>query len=124
MPISQGFYLRSRGGFTFTLENQSIQQVCICVSSKCRSLLLRITYLKTCNGLFDCVFVCVAAGKEQELRDKEKAQQLYLQVKSEVEQCIAYLKVKRESDPYRNLLPRILYQASHGFSSEIPTFDL
>ncbi|CAA7032597.1 unnamed protein product [Microthlaspi erraticum] len=64
------------------------------------------------------------AGKEQELRDKEKAQELYLQVKSEVEQCIAYLKVKRESDPYRNLLPRILYQASHGFSSEIPTFDL
>uniref|UniRef100_A0A1J3DIS7 Acyltransferase-like protein, chloroplastic n=1 Tax=Noccaea caerulescens TaxID=107243 RepID=A0A1J3DIS7_NOCCA len=64
------------------------------------------------------------AGKEQELRDKKKAQELYLQVKSEVEQCIAYLKVKRESDPYRNLLPRILYQASHGFSSEIPTFDL
>ncbi|CAN7102099.1 unnamed protein product [Brassica rapa subsp. narinosa] len=64
------------------------------------------------------------AGKEQELRDKEKAQELYLQVKSQVEQCIAYLKVKRESDPYRNLLPRMLYQASHGFSSDIPTFDL
>ncbi|XP_056865137.1 phytyl ester synthase 2, chloroplastic-like isoform X2 [Raphanus sativus] len=64
------------------------------------------------------------AGKEQELRDKEKAQELYLQVKSQVEQCIAYLKMKRESDPYRNLLPRMLYQASHGFSSEIPTFDL
>ncbi|ESQ32802.1 hypothetical protein EUTSA_v10003736mg [Eutrema salsugineum] len=64
------------------------------------------------------------AGKEQELRDKEKAQELYLQVKSEVEQCIAYLKTKRESDPYRNLLPRMLYQASHGPSSEIPTFDL
>ncbi|KAF8108149.1 hypothetical protein N665_0114s0040 [Sinapis alba] len=64
------------------------------------------------------------SGKEQELRDKEKAQELYLQVKSQVEQCIAYLKMKRESDPYRNLLPRMLYQASHGFSSEIPTFDL
>ncbi|CAD5324241.1 unnamed protein product [Arabidopsis thaliana] len=37
------------------------------------------------------------AGKEKELKDKEKAQELYLQVKSE---------------------------ASHGWSSEIPTFDL
>ncbi|KAF8107516.1 hypothetical protein N665_0120s0040, partial [Sinapis alba] len=64
------------------------------------------------------------SGKEQELGDKEKAQKLYLQVKSQVEQCIAYLKMKRECDPYRNLLPRMLYQASHGFSSEIPTFDL
>jgi pimeloyl-ACP methyl ester carboxylesterase len=64
------------------------------------------------------------AGKEKELKDKEKAQELYLQVKSEVEQCIDYLKVKRESDPYRHLLPRMLYQASHGWSSEIPTFDL
>ncbi|KAL0827747.1 hypothetical protein Bca101_051425 [Brassica carinata] len=64
------------------------------------------------------------AGKEQELKDKDKAQEFYLQVKSEVEQCIAYLKMKRESDPYRHLLPRMLYQASHGFSSEIPTFDL
>ncbi|CAL9248535.1 unnamed protein product [Arabidopsis halleri] len=54
------------------------------------------------------------AGKEKELKDKEKAQELYLQVKSEVEQCVAYLKVKRESDPYRHLLPRMLYQASHG----------
>ncbi|KAH0899605.1 LOW QUALITY PROTEIN: hypothetical protein HID58_049173 [Brassica napus] len=47
-------------------------------------------------------------GKEQELRDKEKAQEFYVQVKSEVEQCIAYLQVKRESDPYRHLLPRMI----------------
>ncbi|CAH8266848.1 unnamed protein product [Arabidopsis lyrata] len=64
------------------------------------------------------------AGKEKELKDKEKAQEVYLQAKSEVEQCIAYLKMKRESDPYRHLLPRMLYQASHGWSCEIPTFDL
>ncbi|KAG2301552.1 hypothetical protein Bca52824_030203 [Brassica carinata] len=64
------------------------------------------------------------AGKEQELKDKDKAQEFYLQVKSEVEQCIAYLKMKRESDPYRHLLSRMMYQTSHGFSSEIPTFDL
>ncbi|CAN6857894.1 unnamed protein product [Brassica oleracea] len=64
------------------------------------------------------------AGREQQVKDKDKAQEFYLQVKSEVEQCIAYLKMKRESDPYRHLLPRVLYQASHGLSSEIPTFDL
>ncbi|KAL9830209.1 putative diacylglycerol acyltransferase, serine aminopeptidase, S33, alpha/Beta hydrolase [Arabidopsis thaliana] len=63
-------------------------------------------------------------GKEKELKDKEKAQEVYLQAKSEVEQCIAYLKMKRECDPYRQLLPRMMYQASHGWSCEIPTFDL
>ncbi|KAK3133798.1 hypothetical protein QOZ80_6AG0541190 [Eleusine coracana subsp. coracana] len=40
-------------------------------------------------------------GREKELRDKEKAQTLYLHVKSEVESCINYLKEKREEDPYR-----------------------
>ncbi|CAN8266345.1 unnamed protein product [Cochlearia groenlandica] len=63
-------------------------------------------------------------GKEKELRDKEKAQELYVQVKSEVERCIAYLRMKRESDPCRKLLARMLYQASHGCSSQIPTFHL
>ncbi|EFH51606.1 predicted protein [Arabidopsis lyrata subsp. lyrata] len=79
----------------------------------------------TRHSLFpSLVFDELAKGKKKELKDKDKAQKLYLQVKSEVEECIAYLKVKRESDPYRNLLPRMMYQASHGWSSEIPTFDL
>ncbi|KAI3929674.1 hypothetical protein MKX01_025842 [Papaver californicum] len=34
-----------------------------------------------------------------------------------------YLKDKRENDPYRTLLSRLIYQASHGFTSEIPTFE-
>lgn len=63
-------------------------------------------------------------GKEKELNDKEKAHEVYLQVKSEVETCISYLKTKRETDPYRNIFPRLLYYLSHGFSSQIPTFDL
>ncbi|KAL2320359.1 hypothetical protein Fmac_029328 [Flemingia macrophylla] len=63
-------------------------------------------------------------GRKQELRDKEKSQELYLQVKSEVERCIAYLKVKREEDPYRSIGSRLLYQATHGFQSEVPTFEL
>ncbi|KAM2203706.1 hypothetical protein ACFX1S_023440 [Malus domestica] len=63
-------------------------------------------------------------GRKQELRDREKAHELYLQVKSEVEDCLAYLKEKREKDPYRTLLSRIQYQVRHGFTSEIPTFDI
>ncbi|RDX65140.1 Acyltransferase-like protein, chloroplastic, partial [Mucuna pruriens] len=63
-------------------------------------------------------------GREQELRDKKKSQEFYLQVKSEVERCITYLKVKRESDPYRGMGPRVLYQAIHGFESEVPTFEI
>ncbi|KAG4912584.1 hypothetical protein JHK86_053017 [Glycine max] len=63
-------------------------------------------------------------GRKQELRDRKKAHEIYLQVKSEVERCIAYLKVKRESDPYRGIGPRLLYQATHGFESEVPTFEI
>ncbi|KAM1357561.1 phytyl ester synthase 2, chloroplastic-like [Malus sylvestris] len=63
-------------------------------------------------------------GRKQELRDREKAHELYLQVKSEVENCLAYLREKREKDPYRTLLSRIQYQAMSGLTSEIPTFDI
>ncbi|RXH89205.1 hypothetical protein DVH24_031562 [Malus domestica] len=63
-------------------------------------------------------------GRKQELRDREKAHELYLQVKSEVENCLAYLREKREKDPYRTLLSRIQYQALSGLTSEIPTFDI
>uniref|UniRef100_A0A5B7BDC7 Serine aminopeptidase S33 domain-containing protein n=1 Tax=Davidia involucrata TaxID=16924 RepID=A0A5B7BDC7_DAVIN len=63
-------------------------------------------------------------GRKQELRSREKAHELYLEVKSEVERCIAYLKEKRKNDPYRNIFPRLIYQATHGFDSEVPTFEL
>jgi len=66
----------------------------------------------------------VAEGRREELRDRDRAQQLYMHVKGEVENCIAYLKEKREKDPYRNLIPRLLYQATQGFDAEIPTFEL
>lgn len=69
----------------------------------------------------DCI-----EGRKQELRDREKAHQVYLEVKSEVEKCLAYLREKRENDPYRSIFSRLQYQAMHGFSSqvEIPTFEL
>ncbi|KAL3722944.1 hypothetical protein ACJRO7_035180 [Eucalyptus globulus] len=64
------------------------------------------------------------AGWKQALNDREKCHELYLQVKSEVESCLAYLKEKRESDPYRSIFSRLMYQATHGSASEIPTFEL
>lgn len=69
-------------------------------------------------------FLFCDEGRKHELRDKEKAHELYLHAKSEVESCIAYLKEKRKGDPYRNLFPRLFYQATHGFTTEVPTFDL
>ena len=63
-------------------------------------------------------------GRKQVLKDREKSHELYLQVKSEVENCLAYLKEKRESDPYRSIVPRLLYQATHGFEAEVPTFEI
>lgn len=63
-------------------------------------------------------------GRWQELKDREKAHELYIEVKAEVEKCISYLKEKRERDPYRNIIPRLLYQATNGFASEVPTFDI
>ncbi|KAE9588863.1 hypothetical protein Lal_00012636 [Lupinus albus] len=63
-------------------------------------------------------------GRKLELKDREKAHELYLEIKSEVERCLDYLKEKRESDPYRSIISRSLYQATHGFMSEVPTFEL
>ncbi|XVF59970.1 hypothetical protein PTKIN_Ptkin08bG0005100 [Pterospermum kingtungense] len=65
-------------------------------------------------------------GMKVELKDREKSHELYLHIKSEVERCLAYLKQKRDKDPYRSLLSRLLFQATHGSTSpsQIPTFDL
>ncbi|XP_071711809.1 phytyl ester synthase 2, chloroplastic-like isoform X2 [Rutidosis leptorrhynchoides] len=62
-------------------------------------------------------------GRQQELRNRDKAHELYLQVKLQVESCLAYLKQKRENDPYRSILSRLLYQLQNGLESEIPTFE-
>jgi hypothetical protein len=80
-----------------------------------------LIYDYNCFSFSIGLLVCI--GREKELRDKEKAQHLYLHVKSEVESCLNYLKEKREEDPYRSILHRLLYQAAHGSDAEIPTFE-
>jgi hypothetical protein len=62
-------------------------------------------------------------GKEEILKDKEVAKQLYSQVKSEVESNIAFLLKKREEDPYRSVVDRTLYKAMHAPSHEVPAFE-
>ncbi|ERN16884.1 hypothetical protein AMTRI_Chr02g264470 [Amborella trichopoda] len=62
--------------------------------------------------------------RKAELRDKEEAHKLYVYIKSEVENIMSFLRKKREEDPYRSLLPRALYQATWGFTKEVPTFEL
>ncbi|CAO2208169.1 unnamed protein product [Urochloa humidicola] len=62
-------------------------------------------------------------GMKNALRDRKSANKVYKHIKSEVENTIAYLKRKREEDPYRSIAQRALYQATWGVSAQVPTFD-
>ncbi|KAI3668920.1 hypothetical protein L6452_40137 [Arctium lappa] len=62
-------------------------------------------------------------GRKKELRERDKAHDVYIEVKSEVENCLCYLKQKRRDDPYRSILSRLLYQFRHGLETQIPTFE-
>ncbi|CAD7704397.1 unnamed protein product [Ostreobium quekettii] len=55
--------------------------------------------------------------------DRERCQDIYDQVKSEVECGINYLLHKREEDPYKELLPRLLYEATWS-GQRAPTFKV
>ena len=63
-------------------------------------------------------------GREDILKDKQVANQLYLQIKSEVEHSMAFLLKKRQEDPYRNIVDRTLYKAIYAPSHEVPAFEL
>lgn len=62
-------------------------------------------------------------GRELMLKDKENARELYSQIKSEVEQNIAFLIKKREEDPYRSIVDRTVYQATSAAMHNVPTFE-
>ncbi|XP_020113973.1 acyltransferase-like protein At1g54570, chloroplastic isoform X2 [Ananas comosus] len=57
------------------------------------------------------------------LKDRRNANLVYLNVKSEIESIISYLRRKREEDSYRSLTQRLLYQATWGFSTQVPSFE-
>lgn len=62
-------------------------------------------------------------GMNNLVRDRKIANEVYLRVKTEVEEIMSYLKRKREEDPYRSIAQRALYQATWGISAEVPTFE-
>ncbi|KDP23609.1 hypothetical protein JCGZ_23442 [Jatropha curcas] len=62
-------------------------------------------------------------GKEELLKDKNYANEMYLQVKSEVRRNIDYLLKKREEDPYRNVINRTLHRALYSPLDKVPAFD-
>lgn len=62
-------------------------------------------------------------GMDNVLKDRENANQVYLQIKSEVESVVSYLKRKRNEDPYRSITRRRFYEATWGPSAQVPTFE-
>ncbi|KAJ4969204.1 hypothetical protein NE237_015905 [Protea cynaroides] len=62
-------------------------------------------------------------GRMDELKERDNANLLYLQVKSEVESIVSYLIKKREEDPYRGILERTVYRAFSAPVNGVPTFD-
>ncbi|CAN4111230.1 unnamed protein product [Withania somnifera] len=62
-------------------------------------------------------------GRQDLVKDREKARELYLQVKSEVQNNMNYLLKKREEDPYRSFFDRTAYKAFSATFDDIPTFD-
>ncbi|KAL1559812.1 mRNA-binding ribosome synthesis protein [Salvia divinorum] len=62
-------------------------------------------------------------GRKEMLKDREKARELYLLIKSEVETSMKYLLKKREQDSYRNIIDRSMYRAFCAPMDQVPTFE-
>ncbi|KAL9233256.1 hypothetical protein vseg_008277 [Gypsophila vaccaria] len=61
--------------------------------------------------------------KPELLKDKDIAEELYIQIKSEIESKLAYLLKKRGDDPYRSFVDRTVYRVLSNDTLEIPTFS-
>ncbi|XP_023761198.2 phytyl ester synthase 1, chloroplastic isoform X1 [Lactuca sativa] len=62
-------------------------------------------------------------GKEKILKDRENAKELYMEIKSEVEKNMTYLIKKREEDPYRGVVNRLVNQPLLTPVHQVPTFE-
>ncbi|XP_073303171.1 phytyl ester synthase 1, chloroplastic-like isoform X1 [Primulina huaijiensis] len=62
-------------------------------------------------------------GRKDMLKDKERARELYLQIKSEIEANITYLLEKRKEDPYRGIFDRTMYRALYAYMDQVPSFE-
>lgn len=62
-------------------------------------------------------------GNENMLNDKEYLRELYMQIRCDVETNMAYLLEKREEDPYRGFVKRLMWVMTKGSLDQIPSFD-
>ncbi|KAI3756261.1 hypothetical protein L1987_56080 [Smallanthus sonchifolius] len=62
-------------------------------------------------------------GKENMLDDKDYLGELYSQIRCNVEKNISYLLNKREEDPYRGIVKRLMWVRDHGSLDRIPSFE-
>jgi hypothetical protein len=60
--------------------------------------------------------------QKKDVADLELTERQYKELKAGVTDGITYLLKKREGDPYKDFLPRVLYEASWGGKSQAPTF--
>ncbi|KAK9067902.1 hypothetical protein SSX86_012013 [Deinandra increscens subsp. villosa] len=62
-------------------------------------------------------------GKENMVDDADYLQELYMQIRCNVEENMAYLLKKRKEDPYRSIIQRLVWQLKHGSLAQIPSFE-
>lgn len=62
-------------------------------------------------------------GKDKMLNDIDYLKELYSEIKCEVEKNMAYLSKKREEDPYRGIVKRLVWQTNNGPLDQIPSFE-
>nr|XP_043630906.1 acyltransferase-like protein At1g54570, chloroplastic [Erigeron canadensis] len=61
-------------------------------------------------------------GKEYMSNDEDYLQELYMKIRSDVENNMDYLLKKREEDPYRNVVDRLVWKLSYG-TYDVPSFE-
>jgi len=59
-----------------------------------------------------------------DIEDHEAAKQVYRSVRTDIEDSIAWLLERRETDPYKDFGPRFVYEVATNWTRQAPTFDL
>lgn len=70
------------------------------------------------------IFQQPIATSKEDVKDKEKCDEIYSSVKSSVESGIQLLLQKREEDPYKDFSARVVYEASRGPENPAPFFSI
>eukprot|EP01023_Acetabularia_acetabulum_P044135 TRINITY_DN4423_c0_g2_i4.p1 TRINITY_DN4423_c0_g2~~TRINITY_DN4423_c0_g2_i4.p1 ORF type:complete len:692 (-),score=84.31 TRINITY_DN4423_c0_g2_i4:337-2412(-) len=60
--------------------------------------------------------------KEEWVVDKEQCDQVQKEVQLSVESGLVYLQDKRKTDPYKDIIQRLIFEASWNFQKQAPTF--